>query len=59
MPLRLDDLSAAELQAMLSSEVDSLLDEEKYAVEDFVERIGGMENARLAAETLLQLQPDY
>jgi hypothetical protein len=49
---RIDDLPARELQAILSLEPQHMPDDAAIAVRDFIERIGGMENARLAADLL-------
>ncbi len=50
--IRIQDLSAAEIRAALD-EVDA---DKRIAVEIFLERIGGLENARLAIEMLSQLE---
>lgn len=56
MPLRPDDLPADELFALLTADPDGLLDEEWYAAKDFIQRIGGRENALLAAAMLRTLE---
>jgi hypothetical protein len=59
MALRLDDLSGVELQALLASDPATLPVEDQYAMRDFAERIGGMENAWLAANLIAQLERDH
>ncbi len=56
MLLRLDDLPAEELLVALTTDPRDLLDEERFAVNDFIERIGGRENALLAAQMLCDLE---
>jgi hypothetical protein len=54
--LRIDDLSAADLRAILSVDLDQLDDDEVLAIKDFVLRVGGVRNARLAVEMLGRLE---
>lgn len=56
MVLRLDNLPAEEILAALITDPRDLLDEERFAVNDFIERIGGRENALLAAQMLYGLE---
>jgi hypothetical protein len=54
--LRLQDLSAEAIAAVLSSTDCDTTPEQLLAIEQFVERIGGIANARLAIEMLSQLE---
>jgi hypothetical protein len=54
--LRIDDLSAADLRAILSADLDQLEDDEVLAIKDFVVRVGGVRNARMAVEMLNRLE---
>jgi len=56
MWLRIDSLSADELRAALSVDLDELTEEEAFAIRDFVDRIGGIDNAYLAIELLEELE---
>lgn len=56
MVLRLDNLPADTILAALTTDPRDLLDEERFAVNDFIERIGGRENALLAAQMLCGLE---
>lgn len=58
MALRIDDLPAEQLQAALAVDRDELPAEEALAIEEFVARIGGRENAILAVELLGELEKD-
>jgi hypothetical protein len=53
---RLQDLSAAEIKAALASTGDDLTDEQVLAIREFVVRVGGVENARLAVDMLADLE---
>jgi hypothetical protein len=53
---RIDDLSAADLKAILSVDLDQLDDDEVLAIKDFVLRVGGVRNARLAVEMLNRME---
>jgi hypothetical protein len=53
---RIDDLSAADLKAILSVDLDQLDDDEVLAIKDFVLRVGGVRNARMAVEMLNRLE---
>lgn len=61
MPISIDRLPLEELQAVLSVDPHDLDEELACAVQDFVDRIGGRENARLAVEMLQQMaeRPDW
>ena len=54
--LRIDDLSAADLRAILSADLDQLEDDEVLAIKDFVVRVGGVRNARMAVEMLNRME---
>jgi len=54
--LRIDDLSAADLRTILSTDLDQLSDDEVLAIKDFVMRVGGVRNARMAVEMLHRLE---
>jgi hypothetical protein len=56
MWLRIDSLSTDELRAALSVDLNELPEEEAFAIRDFVDRIGGIENAYLAIELLEELE---
>ena len=53
---RIDDLSAAEMKSILSADLDQLDDDQVLAIKDFVIRVGGLRNARMAVEMLKQLE---
>jgi len=52
MARRIDNLPATELRLALSVDPNELSEEEALAVEDFLRRIGGRENAMRAIELL-------
>jgi hypothetical protein len=54
--VRIDDLSAADLKAILSVDLDQLDDDEVLAIKDFVLRVGGVRNARMAVDMLNRLE---
>ncbi len=56
MGRRIDDLPAAEIKALVEAAPEQLPGSVAAAVGDFVERIGGIENARLAVEMLEHLE---
>lgn len=56
MVLCLDNLPAEQLLAALLTDPRDLLDEERFAVNDFIQRIGGRENALRAAQMLCGLE---
>jgi hypothetical protein len=56
MPLRIDDMPAEQIEALLASDSDELPEHEALALEDFIHRIGGRENAELAVEMLQSLK---
>jgi len=58
MALRIDDLPAEQLQAALAVDRDELPEEEAQAIEEFLARIGGWENAILAVEMLGELEKE-
>ncbi len=53
---RIDSLPARELQAILSLKPQQMPDDAAIAVRDFIERIGGMENAQMAANLLERVE---
>jgi hypothetical protein len=53
---RIQDLTAAEIEAVIEAADVELGFDELLAVEDFVDRIGGIANARLAIEMLSKLE---
>lgn len=54
--VRLQDLSTQEIAARLLSLGSELRPDDVLAVEQFVEQIGGLENARAAIEMLRELE---
>ena len=54
--MHIDDLTAQEIQTVLAAQVDDLSDEQALALRDFIERIGGIENATAAVEMLSRLE---
>ena len=57
MTPQIDHLPAGELKFALSANVDELPEKEALAVKDFIERIGGRENAMMAVEMLEEVGP--
>jgi hypothetical protein len=55
-PLRVQDLSAEALAGILKSTDGDTTPEQLLAIEQFVDRIGGIANARLAIEMLSQIE---
>jgi hypothetical protein len=58
MTLLLDQLPANELRSVLSVDVDELPVGAAILVSDFIQRIGGRENAMLAVELLEEIEQD-
>ncbi len=56
MAPRIDDLPAHELEALLDLAPEQLPEPAAAALLDFLHRIGGEENARLAVEMLQELE---
>jgi hypothetical protein len=56
VPIRIDDLPAEQIEAMLAMDAGELPEDEELALRDFIQRIGGKENAVLAVEMLLNLE---
>jgi hypothetical protein len=56
MAPRIDNLPAEELKMALSVHPDELLEEEAVAVENFIRRIGGRENAMAAVKLLEHIE---
>jgi hypothetical protein len=53
---RIEDLSVDELKAVLVAAVDDLTEEQIQAIENFIDRVGGLDNATLAIEMLSHLE---
>ncbi len=53
---RIQDLTAAEIEAAINAADVELGVEEIFAVREFVDQIGGVANARLAIEMLSKLE---
>jgi len=53
----IDDLPAAQIKALVETDPALLPAAVAAVVRDFIERIGGLENARLAAAMLERLEP--
>ncbi len=58
MPFHIDDLPAEQIRAALTVDLGELPEEEAYAIQDFIDRIGGMDNALSAVEMLEELEAD-
>ena len=56
MAFCIDNLSAEQIRAVLALYVNDLPDNEALIIHDFIQRIGGRENAELALEMLEQLE---
>lgn len=56
MPFHIDDLPAEQIKAALALDTGQLPEDRAWAIQDFLERIGGRENAMMAVETLGQLE---
>jgi len=56
--LLLDQLPASKLRSVLSVDVDELPVGVAIVVTDFIQRIGGRENAMLAVELLEEIEQD-
>lgn len=54
--IRLQDRSLELIEAQLSADLDELTIDELLAVDDFLQQIGGQENARLAIALLKTLE---
>lgn len=55
MEWRIEDLATEDLADLLRAKGDELSDDEAEAVQDFVARVGGIENALLAIEMLTRI----
>lgn len=55
-PMRIDHLSAAEIRTALAADGDLLSEEQALAIQDFIGRVGGVENARRAVQMLAELE---
>lgn len=53
---RIEDLAADELAELLAEEGADLNDDQALALKQFIEQIGGFENALLAVEMLGQIE---
>ncbi len=56
MARRIDDLPAVELKVLLEVDPGNLPESVNGAIRDFVQRIGGIENAQLAVQMLEELE---
>ena len=56
MRFRIDDMPAKQIKAALALDVDRLPDDEASAIRDFIQRIGGKENAELAVKMLEEIE---
>ncbi len=56
MARRIDDLSAIELKALLEADPEGLPESVNGAIRDFVQRIGGLEDAHVAVRMLEELE---
>ena len=56
MTLQIDHLPASGLRVALTVNMDELPEQEALTIKDFIERIGGRENAMLAVEALEALE---
>lgn len=56
--LLIDNLPAELLRAVVNAESGQLTQEQAFEVYQFIERIGGVENAELAADMLCSLESD-
>jgi hypothetical protein len=54
--IRLQDLSAEEIAALLAKSGNDVSPQQAIALQEFIEDIGGMENANAAVEMLSQLR---
>ena len=52
----LDNLPAEQIRAALSFDPEELSEEEAFAIRDFLQRIGGLENALLAVKMLQEIE---
>ena len=55
-PIHFDDLPVSGLRAAFSADGDALSAEQTLALEDFVRRLGGLENATLALAELERIE---
>lgn len=55
--IRLQDRSLQLIESQLTADIDDLAIDELLAVEDFLDHIGGLENAYLAIALLKRLDP--
>ena len=54
--IRIQDLPAEEIAALLARKDKDVTPQQAIALQDFIEDIGGLENARAAVEMLSQLR---
>jgi hypothetical protein len=54
-PIRIRDLDADRIKAALCGDGSEITDEQAAAISDFIDSIGGIENAMLAVEMLKDL----
>ncbi len=55
-PIHFDDLPVSELRGVFSANGNTLSAEQTLALEDFVRRLGGLENATLALAELERIE---
>ena len=54
--IRVQDLPAEEIAALLAKEGSEVSPQQAVALQEFIQNIGGVENARTAVEMLKQLR---
>ena len=54
--IRIEDLSADEIAELLGDEGQELTEEQAAELRDFIERVGGLENAFQAVQMLSELE---
>jgi len=55
-PLRIEDLAPEEIHDVLLADGNDLSEEETLALTEFIDRIGGIENAMAAVELLTEVE---
>ena len=55
-PFFIEELPAEEIKAVLETDPSMASQQERLAIETFLERVGGMENANLAARLLGEVE---
>jgi hypothetical protein len=54
--IRVQDLAADEIAELLAAEGSDLTDEQAAALQEFIEKVGGLENAISAVEMLSEIE---